>query len=620
MTSLLRLARRLRSQDGIALPSVVGLGLVMLMLIAGGMSVTLSSVKKTNTDEDWNGALAAAYAGIEEYQSRLANDSTYQKYGNPSAPFTNGSGSTVSLPTGANANPAFGIGTSGTWASVNGGTKPDGTPIITGASFRYEVDNSDYQDKGILHLRSTGRVGDVTRSIVADLKQTGFIDYLYFTNYETLDPVYAGITSVDSSGKSVCERYAYGSPARSSSTCQEIQFGRNDVFSGPVRSNDRMVICQSVFKKAVLSSSTTNPIYKTASGCTAPDFRAGTVGYAAPIDMPPTNTEMKRETRSDLPADVPRPGCLYTGPTTVTFELVAGVPKMRILSPWTKKTNVTASNTGTTPAACGTPGNVANGLGSPTGAVLDVLERNLIYVQAVPAAGTSDPNSPASGFTPPNFTCTTSSGSGSSQIPAGWQYKSGSTVVAKFPTTVGSYNEVTPSGGGSAGLTHYGCKAGDVYVKGTLGGQVTIAADNYIYVTENLVYRDKATDILGLVGQNAVFVWNPVRYSGGDYYALQSNDDREIDAAILSVGHTFQVQNYERVARDDLTVFGAIAQKFRGTVGTAAGMGYDKVYEYDTRYRFTAPPKFLTPISTTYGVTQYASVPAAFTSTGATGP
>lgn len=609
MTRILRLTRDLRSgESGMALPVVIGLGLAMLMLVAGSMSVAVSNIRKAASDEDWNGALAAAYAGVEEYQSRLANDSTYQKYGNPSAPFTSGSGSTVSLPTGANANPAFGVGTSGTWATVVGSVD---------ASYRYEIDNSDYQDKGILHLRSTGRVGDVTRSIVADLKQTGFIDYLYFTNYETLDPVYAGITTTDSSGKSVCERYAYGSPARSSSTCSEIQFGKNDVFSGPVRSNDRMVICQSTFKKAVLSSSTTSPIYKTASGCSSPTFQSGTVVYGAPIDMPPTNTEMKRETRSDLPGDVPRPGCLYTGPTTITFEYVSGAPKMRVLSPWTKYTNVTAANTGSNPAQCGTPGNVSGGLGSSTGALLDVLERNLIYVQAVPAAATSDPNSPASGYTPPNFTCTSASGSGSGKIPAGWQYKSGSTVVAKFPATVGSYDEVTPSGGGSAGLTHYGCKAGDVYVKGKLGGQLTVAAENYIYVTGNLTYNDKATDILGLVGQNAVFVWNPVRYSSSTFSALDSDSDREIDAAILSVGHTFQVQNYERVARGTLTVFGAIAQKFRGTVGTAAGMGYDKAYEYDTRYRFTAPPKFLTPVSTTYGVTQFASVPAAFDATGA---
>jgi hypothetical protein len=630
--SILRLARALRSEDrGIILPIVFGLGLVMLALISTSVSITLSNVKAADNDEDWNAALSAAYAGVEEYQSRLANDATYQKYGNPAAPFSTGTGSTLTLPTGSNANPAFGIGTGGTWATVKG-KDANGNDIVTGASYRYEIDNSDYQDKGILHLRSTGRVGEATRSVMADLKQNGFIDYLYFTNYETLDPLYAGITAVDSSGKSVCERYAYGSPARSSTTCSEIQFGTNDVFSGPVRSNDRLVICATEFQKGVLSSSTTNPIYKTVSGCSAPTFGVGTVTYAPPIDMPPTNTELKRETRSDLPADVPRPGCLYTGPTTISYEIIGGVPKMRVLSPWTKKTNVTAANTGTTPAECGTPGNVTNGLGSPTGAVLNVLERNLIFVQAVPAAGGADPNSPVVGFTPPNFGCTsatTTNVSGRSvPVPAGWYYRTSTTnYIARFPTVTGAGTEVTPSGGGTAGLKHYDCRAGDVYVQGTLGGQMTIAAENYIYITNDLKFRDEATDMLGLVGQNAIFVWNPVRVTGFNgsnqpnaWAGLIGTGDREIDAAILSVGHTFQVQNYERGARGSLIVFGALAQKFRGTVGTAAGSGYDKAYKYDTRFRFTAPPKFLTPVSTTYGVTQFASVPSAFTASGATAP
>ena len=160
MNSILRIARALRSEErGIALPMVVGVGLVMLTLVAGAMSVTMSGVKQTNQDEDWNGALAAAYAGIEEYQSRLANDATYQKYGNPSAPYSNGSGSTLTLPTGTNANDAFGIGVSGTWAEVKAGKDTLGNQIKTNASYRYEIDNSDYGDKGVLHVRSTGRVG-----------------------------------------------------------------------------------------------------------------------------------------------------------------------------------------------------------------------------------------------------------------------------------------------------------------------------------------------------------------------------------------------------------------------------------------------------------------------------
>jgi hypothetical protein len=331
--------------------------------------------------------------------------------------------------------------------------------------------------------------------------------------------------------------------------------------------------------------------------------------YQAPIDMPPTNSELKKETRNDLGTEVPRPGCLYTGPTVITFEIVGGNPKMRVMSPWTKYTNIAATAAGATnPSQCGTPGNGSGGLGSSTGALVNVLDLNLVYVQAVPAVGSGDANAPSSSsYLPTNFSCTSASYS----RPAGWAYSTTTTYYARYPAE----DEATPGGK----LTNYGCRAGDLYVKGTLGGQTTLAAENFVYVTGDLVYDDKQADILGLVGQNAVLVWNPVdRYDDN----LIDDWDREIDAAILSVGHTFQVQNYDRSgARGTLTVFGAIAQKFRGTVATTSGgsvaNGYAKDYQYDERFRSTAPPKFLTPVSTTYGVTQYATVPAAFDADGA---
>jgi hypothetical protein len=611
--SLRALRRALRGEQGVALPAVMGLGLVMLILVATAMSVSTSGFVKTRNDVDWNGALAAAYAGVEEYQSRLANDATYQKYGNPAAPFS--ADSTVSLPPEGSANPAFGVGVDGSWATIPGSDDR--------ASYRYEVDNSDYPTKGILHVRSTGRVGDVTRSLVADLKQTGFIDYLYFTNYETQDPAYTGVTQVDTNHKNVCERYAYGNPARSSSTCGDIQFGPKDTFGGSVRSNDRMLICGANFDGPVISSSTTDPIWSKPSGCGSnPTWGVGTGPvYQAPIDMPPTNSELKKETRNDLHDEVPRPGCLYTGPTVITFEFIGGSPKMRVMSPWTKYTNIAATAAGASnPTQCGTPGHVSGGLGSPTGAVLDVLDLNLIFVQTVPAVGSGDANAPSSSnYLPPNFSCT----SASSSRPAGWAYSTTTSTGGWFGGTTTTYyarfpadGEATPGGK----LTDYGCRAGDLYVEGTLGGQTTLAAENFVYVTGDLVYNDKQADILGLVGQGAVLVWNPVdRWND----ALLDDWDREIDAAILSVGHTFQVQNYDRSGnRGTLTVFGAIAQKFRGTVATTSGSsvanGYAKDYQYDERYRFTAPPKFLTPVSTTYGVTQYATVPAAFEADGST--
>lgn len=655
MTSVLSLARALRFRDdGVALPTVFGLAMVMLILIGGALTVSTRGIVKSTNDEDFNAALAAAYAGVEEYQSRLANDSNYQKFGNPAAPFSISSAATLSLPTGANANPAFGIGATGTWANIPDKPEADGTAVASPAWFRYEVSNKDYQDKGILHLRVTGRVNETTRSIVADLKQDGFIDYLYFTNYETTDPAYA---ANNSAGYTNCERYAYVSAvaARSTTDCTVIQFGASDVFKGPVRSNDQLYICSTTFEKGVISSSTTNPIWKNACTSVAPKFNGGNPVYGAPIGMPPTNSEMKKETRNDLSADVPRPGCLYTGPTIIKFELVGSATKMRVISPWTRYTNVTGSTSAsatnaagaTNPAQCGTPGTADGSLGGKDGALIDPLERNLIYVQAVPAVGAKDANAPASTAMPSTrFSCLSATsytvGSGSNQvtvsIPAGWQF-AGASATYRYPKGTGtSDSESAPYTGTyvAASYKHYDCRAGDVYIQGQMSGQMTVAADNFVYVTGDLTYRDKSTDVLGLVGNNAVFVYNPVRITGfsgsgkvnwpssttrapNAFTALGSTGNREIDAAILSVAHTFQVQNYSYGERGELKVFGAIAQKFRGTVAQGDN-GYVKVYEYDDRFRSIAPPKFLTPTSTTYGVTQIATVPAAFLASGATAP
>ena len=39
-----------------------------------------------------------------------------------------------------------------------------------------------------MKLASTGRVGNAARTIRATLRRRNFLDYLYFTDYETVDP------------------------------------------------------------------------------------------------------------------------------------------------------------------------------------------------------------------------------------------------------------------------------------------------------------------------------------------------------------------------------------------------------------------------------------------------
>lgn len=581
------------TDDGAVLIFVVGVGMVLLMLVSLLVVASINGMRQARSDTDWNAALAAAYAGVDEYQSRLSADTSYYRFGNPASSFS--AGSTVTLPTGASTNPAFGVGTAGTWAPV---TDSDGR-----AQYRYEVDNSKYPTTGRIRIRSTGRVGDATRTVTADLKQQGFIDFLYFTDLEVQDPDIVGKPASscysDPTTKTTL-KYAWGGR---SGSCNEITFAASDVLAGPVHSNDTIRACSSLFKGTVTTAKPTTPYITNTCGTAATFELAGYPSYSGGvIGMPATNSELKKETRTDLAAtDVPRPGCLYTGPTQITFNANG---TMTVKSPWTKKTRIgnAAATTGSTPAECGAVGTGTGQLGSSGGATITVPENNVVYVQNVPAVTTDVNYSPTSGTgsTPSGFTCSSS----------GWTFGG---------TTYPGPSESAPTS------TTYGCRTGDVYTRGTFDGALTVAAENYIFVTGDIIYKNVEEDILGLVGNNAVWVYNPVNRWG---YTVQGNlpdtsSGREIDAAILSVAHTFQVQNYaDGSPRGTLTVLGAIAQKYRGTVATGSTSvvtGYSKNYVYDTRFKYKAPPKFLNPVTTTYGVTSWVESAAAWTANGAAG-
>ena len=604
MQSQLRRNTGADDERGAALVMVIVIGAVLMMLVATGAAFSISSIRKASTDEDWNAAMAAAYAGVEDYQSKVSNDNAYVKYGNSGAAFS--AGSTVQLPTGVLANPAFGLGTTGpgaTWATVPGSSGA--------ASYRYEVDNSRYSTSGILRIRATGRVGDAVRTLVVNVKQQGFIDFLYFTDYEIVDPAQR-----QSSTCVVTHAWEQSNKVHKDD-CVEIQFAPGDVINGPMHSNDTLLICGTRFKGQVTTSNHKSPIFRQVSGsnCTPTFDVPASPQFSTSIGMPATNSELRMETRTDLPDVVTRPGCLYTGPTVIVFT---GDGKMNVKSPFTVKTRVAGepATSGTEPTVCGRPGTAAGSLGSPEGATITVIEQNLIYVQDVPGLS-GDPNYTAPTANRAGFTCVTTSGK------KGWSFGGNAFPVA---------NEVIPW----ADPAHYGCRKGDVYVQGTLRGEVTVAAENYVYVTGDIKYKDDTIDVLGLVGQNAVWVWNPQVCT--DWYSNYGNGvkngtckenknkfyssvlDRTISAAILSVAHTFVVQNHDiGSSRGTLTVKGAISQKFRGTVATTSGSGYLKEYNYDPRFRYLAPPKFLSPVSTSYGTSELVEVSAAFKPNGAAG-
>jgi Tfp pilus assembly protein PilX len=95
-----------------------------------------------------------------------------------------------------------------------------------------------------------------------------------------------------------------------------------------------------------------------------------------------------------------------------------------------------------------------------------------------------------------------------------------------------------------------------------------------------------------------------------------SLEEPVIDAAILSTKHSWIVDNYKCGAPlGKLTVWGSIAQFWRGPVGTSGnpGSGYIKNYNYDERLAAQQPPSFLSPSSTSWKLSRETAPPKGFT-------
>lgn len=629
MRRILKIVGRVDDDRGIALVTVIGMGALLMILVATMAMVSVSGARKETTDQNASSALAAAYSGLADYQSRITADNGYGQYGSA----TGFSGSSNYSST--KGNPAFPTTSGGTprasWVAV---------PGSTGEFYTYEVDNSNYAGQGIIKLRVTGKVGSTTRSIVADLKGDGFINYLYFTDYESSDPTITGETQTGSTTKLCVPQHMWERTYDANVACNPVQFANGDTLTGPVRSNDEFTVCGAKFAKRV-ESGAADGVYNVPSGCryTATFAAASSTlnqpAHVPTIDLPATNSNLAQETRYDLTSStVPRPGCLYTGPTSISFN---GDGTMTVVSPWTKATQIAVASNGKMSGIAAAQCGALSDLNSAAGATIPTLPSNLVYIQDVPTPGSNnDPNAWDTTKQPTTITANTMCNQAYSSSQRKWVATSAYGNGLGYPAA----NEYVGNQGAS-GL--YSCRAGDAFVKGGFSGAMTVGASNYLYVTGDITYQNAANDILGLVGQTAVTVWNPVSCStyqvvrsgwtstttnicdtssgSSRLLARSSGSNITINAAIASNQGTFQVQNYGYGAQlGTLNVLGSIAQSYRGAVGVSYGDGHitgvKKNYGYDNRLLSTAPPKFLQPVSTSYGPTTVVEVPAAFRAAG----
>lgn len=540
---------RIRTDDrGVAMIMVLGMISILTVVVAAALSYAANVAPQTSRDEHWQAALAAAQAGVDDYLAKLNRNDAYAQtvdctnvaLKGPKAE-TNSCGWNGSTPTG--------------WVDVKGGDPSAG-------KFHYDVSTANFWKDGSVWVESTGRVKGVSRTIQVRVGRGGSTDFLYYTDFEDADPqnlvAYppggsksqsAGGAKNDECGKSgaTLAKYWWQTSARSSSgTCQEIQFGSNDVLDGDVHFNDSplMVASGSSRPRFLKGYEVADPRCTEAAG--TPD--ASGVGKAAgDAKCWRTSGTTARPyvgtagARPSLPLYLPDnsdkfstfPGCNYYGDTRIRFN------SNGTMTVWNTKSAGKSLKGPDSPASlnCGNAAQFvpASGQKYPgAGQTIPVPTDLVIYVQA--ATGGSArcvPGQIVNGTTSGSTTGDTiPTGTGSlvtdisyynpdtasytttkkwKRVSSAWQLD---TSLVPNPSTSAetAVNDVHP--------TTFDCGLGNVYIEGVVNGRVTIAAQNNVIVTGDLSISSSAKgstavgpDMVGLVASNSVVVYHPVSRS-----------------------------------------------------------------------------------------------------------
>jgi hypothetical protein len=524
----MRLIPRIRTrflavEDGFSMIVVMGVMAASALFVAAAFAAANGDLPLTRDSQDRKQAYAAAEAGINYYQYHLNQDPDYwTRCVNVPPP-----NATENQPV----NQKWLTGTTDPrrWRKVAGTPTQYTLELMPAPGYTSCVENnlSTMIDPATatFKIRSTGRPragAKLKRSLVASFRRRSFLDFLYFTDFETTDPINYDADDQSWAQANCGDRYRN----QRNASCKEIQFASSssgtDAIKGPLHTNDDILTCgPAIFgRNSADSIEFSGPAPGWEKVCTGADpvFNGPKRAGVKSLTMPPTNTTLQNVAATG--------GLVYQGTTRIRFNSATG--------------NMTVTNA------------LVNS-GNP-------------QTRALPGNGVI-------------YVANRSGGCG--------------TLI---PPNNATYSE--PS------------TCGNLYVSGTYTSSMTLAAANDIIIappnatntnggTGNGDLIGSGNSVLGLIANNFVRVYHPCP----EVTPLMSNV--RIDAAMLSLGHSFTADNYDCGSRlGNLTVNGAIAQKYRGAVGQSGtpGRGFTKDYNYDDRLRYRSPPYFLEPIAASWHV------------------
>jgi Tfp pilus assembly protein PilX len=610
-----QLLSRVRDERGFTMIIV----LMVLMVASLMATAAFETVRRDNVAGRYAGdtkqAYAAAQAGLAWYQSQLAKDPTYwaqcasvPTVSGHAAPVWDGRASTTRV-----------------WADVNdqtlswtGITPPAATTAahqiydveLVPASGQTACDTTNPDGSMVdsttntFRVRVTGRYNTASRALIATFRRKGFLDYLYYTKYETLDSALAANavgrptskfdtqdnevppkTFTDWSAANCNKEFWPAGTGRLSSAspftprtypggqyklttsgppwttfnpappCTDVQFITGDAINGPLHTQDSLLVCGTptfgvttadkieveapaslAVRDAKNEKDPSNNSYwgcNQTLGTNAQLFKGTLVTSADAIEPPQDNSAL---------ASAVSPCCRFLGKTVITFNTTGTYGSINVKNQY---------------------------MGFPAAGKNIALPPNAVIYASTPTGATCSPYDPLN-------------------------------TDASEDT------------------------CGEVRVQGSVETSVTVGADQDIVVTGNLQNDPAAPNaLIGLIAQGYVRIWHPVTASspnnstaqwfgtasGSAVFNSSGNCTSTntagfptgitIKAAILALRHSFVVDNWRCGAQltGKLNVTGAIAQLYRGPVGTASGPnGYPKNYAYDTRLKYRSPPNFLSPV------------------------
>jgi hypothetical protein len=538
------------AQEGFTLILALSVMFVTSLLLAAAFTGVDNEILSTRRDNTQKQAYYAALAGVQEFEYQLqANPDYWEKCEGPKSTVPEESGERYEV----TVLKAKGVAE----ASPCPGTNPFTTII-----------DSEPPLVNTFRIKSKGVAGSAERSLIATFKVTGFLNFIYFTNFETEDPsLYKAPTG--------CEGAYHSEWSPKGLACATITFTTGDSVNGPLHTNDATKVeGEATFGRegenppdAVEINGGTypedtgenckggKPVFNTANGCYT------TKGEM--LVMPESDTSLDSYVES---------ANQFTGET----RLLLNGTTNKISITWFKENGEKVEE--------------------PTHSW---PKNGLIYVKSRACGFEFKPfgNDDTAEELEVEKGCGNVYVSGTYSEPLTIAAEDDLTITGNiYPTSVAGKLGTAPSGTATVGLIAgeyvrvYHPVAKTYTVSGTTCNRYKVGKeekeDKYLgshtcEYTNSLETCDSPTNLSASEDPNG---WG-------------SLSNPWIYAAILSTSHSFLVDNFRCAGQlGELNVYGAIAQDYRGIVGLIGTSGYLKNYEYDTRLATDEPPYFLAPL------------------------